>query len=98
VEVRHESSVHYRFSSTRARRSAVEAKQKDKTKTVIGCVHGTANHYTLSTVTKKGKKREWDFWATVIWFGGRKKFRRAVRRGRQRPEVSSIKTLAGGCR
>ncbi|HZR23934.1 MAG TPA: hypothetical protein VFA59_10130 [Vicinamibacterales bacterium] len=39
--------------------SPVEAKHKNKIKTVVGCVEGSPDHYHLAAVTKKGKHRDY---------------------------------------
>ena len=78
--------------------SPVEAKHKPKVKTVIGCVQGTANHYELSTTTKKGKRREYAL--TGHNFGGEighKVRAQGVVSGTDM-KVSSVTDLAPSCR
>lgn len=79
--------------------SPVEAKHKNKIKTVIGCVQGTANHYELATTTKKGKHKQYalvgqrDFSAEV----GHKVRAHGAVNGVDL-KVSSIQDLASSCR
>jgi hypothetical protein len=79
--------------------STAEAKNRNKLKTVTGCVEGTAGHYELSTVTKKGKRREYalvgnrDFSAQV---GHKIRAHGAVAAGQMK--VSSVTDLAPSCK
>ena len=76
----------------------VEAKHKNKIKTVVGCVQGAPHHYLLSTVTKKGKKREYDLVGDRDFgpqVGHKVEAHGAVDHGGLK--VSSVKTLASSC-
>ncbi len=79
--------------------STVEAKPKNKIKTITGCVEGTAGHYELSTMTKKGKRRAYalvgdrDFRPQV----GHKIQAQGAVAGHEL-KVSSLKDLAPSCR
>jgi hypothetical protein len=79
--------------------SPVEAKHKNKTKTVVGCVQGTPSHYALSAVTKKGKHRDYalvgdrDFGPEV---GHKIQAQGIVNGGAMK--VSSMKDLSASCR
>jgi hypothetical protein len=79
--------------------SPVEAKHKNKIKTVVGCVQGTPSHYALSAVTKKGKHHDYalvgdrDFGAEV---GHKIQAQGVVNGGSMK--VSSMKDLSASCR
>jgi hypothetical protein len=79
--------------------SPVEAKHKNKIKTVVGCVQGAPNHYELSAVTKKGKHRDYslvgdrDFGPEV---GHKIEAHGVVNGGAMK--VASMKDLAASCR
>jgi hypothetical protein len=76
----------------------VDAKHKNKIKTVIGCVDGTQNHYQLSTTTKKGKSKVYqligrDFQSEV---GHRVQAHGAASQGTLK--VTSLKDVGATCR